>query len=54
MNTISQQNKAHFHIFLDSKKVKENTIPPLLGRFWESLYSHGKEENVNMLKINFR
>ena len=22
MNTLSQQNKAHFHIFLDSKKVK--------------------------------
>ena len=22
MNTLSQQNKAHFHIFLVSKKVK--------------------------------
>lgn len=36
MNTLSQQNKAHFHIFLDSKKVKGKVnkieFPPL-GRF---------------------
>ena len=40
MNTSSQQNKAHFHVFLDSKKVKGKVnqieFPPIgqiLGKF---------------------
>lgn len=36
MNTLGQQNKAHFHICLDSQKVKgkiNKTQFPLLGRF---------------------
>lgn len=53
MNTLSQQNEAHFHVYLDQRRLKV-TFLLFGGRFGgslfsQSLYSHGKGENVNVL-----